>query len=56
MPLPTAMNQQKFSLALEDGQVLARAGVGFYTKVDLGIVRYHFEAAAGRENVQWRSP
>lgn len=23
------------------------AGKGFYTKLDLGIVKYHFEAAAG---------
>lgn len=48
------MNQQKFSLSLEDSQVLARAGTGFYTRVDPGIVKYHFEAAAGRENFQWK--
>lgn len=50
---PTAMNQQKFTLILENGKVQAKAGVGFYTKVDLGIVRYHFEAGAGKENFQW---
>ena len=50
---PTAMNQQKFTFSLEDGKVLAKAGAGFYTKVDLGIVKYHFEAAAGEENFQW---
>lgn len=45
---PTAMNQQKFRLSYTDGAVVARAGLGFYTKVDLGIVKYHFEVATGR--------
>lgn len=44
---PTAMNQQKFYIVLEGGKVSGRAGKGFYTKMDLGIVKYHFEAAAG---------
>lgn len=51
---PTAMNQQKFSFTLENGRVLAKAGAGFYAKVDLGIVKYHFETAAGKENFQWQ--
>lgn len=50
---PTAMNQQKFTLTLKDGRVRAKAGAGFYTKIDLGIVKYHFEAGAGKENFQW---
>ena len=50
---PTAMNQQKFTFTLENGTVQAKAGAGFYTKVDLGIVKYHFEAVAGKENFQW---
>lgn len=44
---PTAMNQQKFKLVYSDGKVEARSGLGFYTKVDLGIVKYHFEAVTG---------
>lgn len=51
---PTAMNQQKFLLTLEDGSVSATAGKGFYTKVDLGIVKYHFEQGAGTENFTWK--
>lgn len=43
---PTAMNQQKFYLSYENGKVSARAGIGFYTKMDLGIVKYHFELAS----------
>lgn len=46
---PTAMNQQKFMFMLEGNKVAAKAGKGFYTKFDLGIVRYHFEIGAGKD-------
>lgn len=46
---PTAMNQQKFYFTPEDDRVVAKAGKGFYTKMDLGIVKYHFEAASGHK-------
>lgn len=44
---PTAMNQQKFYFTYHDGKVLLKAGKGFYTKMDLGIVKYHFRLASG---------
>ncbi|MGM9680265.1 MAG: nitroreductase family protein, partial [Eubacteriales bacterium] len=50
---PTAMNQQKFRLTLCGNRVIARAGTGFYTKLDLGIVKYHFEIGAGSEPFEW---
>lgn len=50
---PTAVNQQKFSFRLDGRQVTAKAGSGFYTKIDLGIVKYHFEVGAGKESFQW---
>ena len=50
---PTAMNQQKFTLTYDDGTVNAKAGAGFYTKVDLGIVKYHFEIGAGKRDLHW---
>lgn len=51
---PTAVNQQKFSFSLTgQNRVSAKAGFGFYTKVDLGIAKYHFELAAGTENFTW---
>lgn len=50
---PTAMNQQKFTLTYADSKVTAKAGFGFYTKLDLGIVKYHFEVGAGKENFEW---
>lgn len=46
---PTAMNQQKFVFELKDGVVTAKALSGFYTKIDLGIAKYHFEAVTGHE-------
>lgn len=47
---PTAMNQQKFFFELTgDGTIKAKCGKGFYTKLDLGIVKYHFEALTGKK-------
>lgn len=49
---PTAMNQQKFHFELlADGNVKATCGTGFYTKLDLGIVKYHFEAISGKATI-----
>ena len=48
---PTAMNQQKFFFELSGDKVKATCGRGFYTKLDLGIVKYHFEVVSGK-NVQ----
>ena len=51
---PTAINQQKFFFTLvgERG-VRAECTGGFYGTIDLGIAKYHFEQAAGRENFDW---
>lgn len=46
---PTAMNQQKFLFELKNGIVTAKSLGGFYSKIDLGIAKYHFEAATGHE-------
>ena len=51
---PTATNQQKFSFTLEGGKVSAKAGLlGPCLKIDLGIVKCHFELGAGKENFNW---
>lgn len=57
---PTAINQQKFSfeyMGMTDGRHRVRAKKGFslvgYTHMDLGIAKYHFEIAAGKENFEW---
>jgi nitroreductase len=53
MSAPTAMNQQKFLMIQKGNTVTAKPLAGFYTKVDIGIVKYHFEIGAGAENFQW---
>ena len=50
---PTAMNQQKFCFRLSGIQVSATAGMGFYSKIDLGIAKYHFELGAGKDRFAW---
>ncbi len=50
---PTAMNQQKFMFSLTDNRVSVKAGKGFYTRIDLGIVKYHFEVGAGETGWEW---
>ena len=44
---PTAMNQQKFCFKLiDENTVELKKGLGFYSKTDIGIVKYHFEVGA----------
>lgn len=50
---PTATNQQRFTFSLDGNRVSAKAGIAFYSKLDLGIVKYHFEIGAGVENFIW---
>lgn len=58
---PTAINQQKFFFELlpaDAGQLprvaaQRRFSLVGYTHMDLGIAKYHFEVAAGKENFQW---
>lgn len=57
---PTAVNQQKFSfeyVGMSNNHHQVRAKKGFsmigYTKMDLGIAKYHFELGAGTDNFDW---
>ena len=50
---PTALNQQKFRFERSGDKITARAGFGFYTKTDLGIVKYHFELGANKGKEVW---
>ena len=57
---PTAVNQQKFSfeyIGMRNNRHQVRAKKGFsmigYTKMDLGIAKYHFEIGAGEVNFEW---
>ncbi len=51
---PTALNQQKFVFSRKDNTVFVRASGGFYSSIDLGIVKYNFEIGAGKENFVYR--
>ena len=46
---PTALNQQKFHVSLKDGEAVITTKSGPMTKIDLGIVKYNFEAASGHK-------
>lgn len=54
---PTAVNQQKFKFILHPGALVeARAMFSMvgYTLIDLGIAKYHFELAAGKDIFTWK--
>jgi len=48
---PTAINQQKFRIEQAGEKAKITAPFGICTKIDLGIVKYHFEAASGHETI-----
>lgn len=51
MLAPTALNKQKFCLILRNGNEVRLTDRGGVCKgVTLGIVKYHFETGAGKEN------
>ena len=52
---PTAVNQQKFKFELIDNnKVRLTPGIGLSNiKIDLGIVKYHFELGADTKNFTW---
>lgn len=57
---PTAVNQQKFFFEYMGNEgklpkVCARPTFSMigYAKMDLGIAKYHFEVAAGKDNFEW---
>ena len=47
MMAPTALNQQKFFITLEGDEAIIKSRMGVMSKVDLGIVKYNFEAVSG---------
>ena len=51
---PTAMNKQKFMITGKDNEVSISCDNGKWSGTDLGIVKYHFEVGAGKDNFQWK--
>lgn len=50
---PTAINQQKFMFTLKGDKVAATTKWGFFSKVDLGIAKLHFEIGSGKDSTVW---
>lgn len=49
---PTAMNQQKFYITyVDENHIEFKKGIGFYTKLDLGIVKYNFDAITKKSSL-----
>ena len=46
---PTAINQQKYFVTLDGDDPVITAKRGPLTKIDLGIIKYNFEAASGHK-------
>ena len=46
---PTAINQQKFFITLDKDEAVITSKSGPMTQIDLGIVKYNFEAASGHK-------
>lgn len=54
MTAPTAINQQKFHFTYKgENKVKAKALIGPYAKMDLGIAKYHFELGAKNKDLEW---
>ena len=52
---PSAFNQQKYMLTLDGDKIEARPGMGFCTKLDLGIAKCHFEIGSEGYPFKWTS-
>ena len=50
---PSSLNKQKFHFELQGDKVRATASWGAFTKVDLGIAKYHFEIGANVAHDIW---
>ena len=53
MLAPTGINAQKFHFDLIDDKVVLTGGNSTLKQIDLGIVKFHFECGAGKDNFQW---
>ena len=49
----TAQNKQAFTIKGDGNKVSITCDNGIFTGSDLGIVKYHFEVGAGKENFNW---
>ena len=50
---PTALAKQAFTISGTDNKVSISCDNGIFTGVDTGLVKYHFELGAGKDNFEW---
>ena len=48
---PTAINQQRFKISYNDEGGIIHPLIGALTKLDAGIVQYHFEVGSGKKAI-----
>lgn len=48
---PTALNQQRFRIVYNNGECVIHPLIGHLTKLDAGIVQYHFELVSGKSAI-----
>ena len=50
---PTALAKQAFTISGIENKVSISCDNGIFTGVDTGLVKYHFELGAGKDNFEW---
>lgn len=50
---PTALNKQDFKINGKDNKVKIECDESIFTGINLGLVKYHFELGAGKNNFEW---
>ena len=50
---PTALAKQAFTISGTENKVSISCDNSIFTGVDTGLVKYHFELGAGKDNFQW---
>ena len=50
---PTALNKQDFMIIGYGNKVKIECDNGIFTGSNLGLIKYHFELGAGKENFEW---
>ena len=49
----TALNKQPFNITGDGNKVAINCEGGIFAGANLGLVKYHFEIGAGKENFEW---
>ena len=50
---PSALNQHSYRFRIRDEKVYVKKGLGIALDTDIGIAKYHFEVAAGKDSSIW---